>query len=155
MSTCAPRLGEELHPESFIRPQRVIDKVFIHCSAASRTSIDAKEINRWHMDRGWDCIGYHFFIKTDGVIQYGRNLERTPAAQGGHNSGAIAICLNGLDVKDFTDAQFAALTALCHEIDGQYTPPVTFHGHNEVAAKACPVFDYKRVLGLDDLGYIT
>ena len=29
---------------------------------------------------------------------------------------------------------------------------VTFHGHCEVAAKACPVFPYKAVLGLDAHG---
>ena len=28
----------------------------------------------------------------------------------------------------------------------------TFHGHREVAAKACPVYDYKSILRLDGFG---
>ena len=29
---------------------------------------------------------------------------------------------------------------------------MSFHGHREVASKACPVFDYKKVLKLDEYG---
>ena len=145
--SCAPRLGQRL--SEFKAPSRRVNRVFIHCSATSRDSIDAKEVHNWHKNRGWSCIGYHFFIRSDGVIEYGRDLERTPAAQSRHNTGTIAICLNGLNPWDFTEAQFDALKKLCYEINSQI-PEVTFHGHCEVSAKSCPVFDYKLVLGLEN-----
>lgn len=136
----------------FKKPKRAVQRVFLHCSAASRKNINAKEIDRWHKQRGWSGIGYHFFIKTDGTLEVGRNIERTPAAQGGHNRGTIAICLNGLLKSDFTEEQFVTLKDLCDEIDEAYEGKITFWPHNAVAAKACPVFDYKAVLQLDDKG---
>lgn len=131
----------------FKTPSRRIDRVFIHCSAASRVSVDAKEVDRWHRERGWSGIGYHFFICTDGLVQIGRDIERTPAAQSNNNRNTIAICVNGLNVGDFTEAQFDSLKKLCSDIN-QEIPGVTFHGHCEVSPKSCPVFDYNLVLGL-------
>lgn len=136
----------------FRKPRRAVDRVFIHCSAASRKNITAEEIDRWHKQRGWSGIGYHYFIRTDGTLEEGRPLWKTPAAQGGHNRGTIAICLNGLKVEDFTEAQFRSLRNLCEMINVAYSGKVTFHGHTEVSAKTCPVFDYKSVLQLDRKG---
>ena len=136
----------------FNKPKRAVKKVFIHCSAASRETVDAKEIDLWHKQRGWSGIGYHFFIKTDGTLEKGRSLDKVPAAQAGHNTFSIAICLNGLLVDDFKPEQFATLIKLCQEIDHQYSGNITFHGHCEVSAKTCPVFDYKKVLKLSQYG---
>lgn len=153
MSTCAPMLGRRV--ESFTKPNREVNRVFLHCSAASRESINAQEINQWHLDRGWNCIGYHFFCMTDGTPQYGRDIERVPSAQGGNNTGTIAICLNGLHESDFTQEQLDWVRSFCNEINLAYEGSITFHGHREVAAKECPVFDYKKVLSLDVNGYMN
>lgn len=141
----APQLGQKL--KEFDAPRRTVNRVFIHCSAASRRSIDAKEVDRWHRERGRSCIGYHLFIKTDGTVEMGRDISIIPAAQAKHNIGTIAICVNGLNVSDFTESQFDALRELCGDIHKQI-PHATFHGHCEVSFKSCPVFDYKKVLGL-------
>lgn len=139
----------------FKKPKRRVSRVFIHCSAASRPSVDAEEVDLWHRQRGWSEIGYHYFIKTDGTVEIGRDLEKTPAAQRFHNLWTIAICLNGLKPSDFTDRQFLHLKQLCIQINKAYEGKVTFHGHCEVAKKACPVFDYKHVLQLDKKGYLN
>ncbi len=109
-------------------------------------------MRQWHKERGWRDVGYHYFIRKDGVIEDGRSLEETPAAQQGHNTGTIAICLHGLKRENFTKAQFESVIALCQAIDRAYDNQLTFHGHCEVSAKTCPVFDYKTVLGLTDAG---
>lgn len=133
-------------------PTREIDRVFIHCSASDHDHHDDVSVMRnWHKNRGWRDVGYHFFIKKDGTIQKGRDVELTPAAQKGHNTATIAICLHGLDVDKFTEEQFDSLRDLCSEIL-LLEPNVTFHGHREVANKACPVFDYRSVLNLDAYG---
>lgn len=145
----------------FKKPARPVDRVFLHCSASERPEHDsAAVIDAWHKQNGWAGIGYHFFIRKDGTLEIGRDLEKTPAAQGGNNVRTIAICLHGLDRSGFTAAQFATLRELCGQINRAYRvlinggtrPGVTFHGHCEVAAKACPVFDYRAVLGLDGRG---
>jgi len=142
----------------FGKPNRLVDRVFIHCSASDQSSHDnIATIRRWHTDpsprgRGWSDVGYHYFIRKNGTLEAGRPLERTPAAQLNHNKGTIAICLHGLDKPKFTNTQLEKLKVLCLEINNAYSGELTFHGHREVAAKACPVIDYKAVLKLDPFG---
>lgn len=130
---------------------RPIDRVFIHCSASDNPKHDdVTVIDRWHRARGFDMVGYHHFIKKNGIIQNGRPLDRVPAAQAPHNTGTIAICLHGLKEENFTTAQASSLYKICRAIDESYD--VTFHGHKEVANKACPVIDYIGILRLDERG---
>jgi len=147
--SCAPKLGIRLN--KFVAPNRKIKKVYIHCSAASRKDIDANEVHLWHKRRGFSCIGYHYFMRSDAVIEQGRNIERMPSAQKRHNWRTLAICVNGLHISDFSAYQLNELLDFCKEINRQI-PGVTFHGHCEVSAKTCPVFGYKGVLGLDAKG---
>lgn len=137
-------------------PNRAVDRVFIHCSASDRPEHDDIAVmDRWHKNRGWLGVGYHFFIRKDGMVQSGRDLEHTPAAQAGHNTGSIAICLHGLVPQAFTRMQRKSLIALCGEIHRAYGGMVTFHGHGEVANKDCPVINVREVLGLDTDGSMT
>lgn len=141
------------------KPERAVDRVFIHCSASDNPAHDDIEvIKQWHTDkrpvgRGFSDVGYHYFITKDGRLQNGRSLEKQPAAQSGHNKGSLAICLHGLE--NFTEAQFKTLKLLCEKMYLVYEQKITFHGHNEVNRnKTCPVFDYKEVIGLDDSGHL-
>jgi N-acetyl-anhydromuramyl-L-alanine amidase AmpD len=146
---------------AFEKPTRPVERVFIHCSASDHPDHDSIEVmRRWHTDpkpqgRGWSDVGYHYFIRKTGRIEAGRSLERTPAAQRGHNTGTIAICLHGLEQAKFTGYQFHALSRICLQIHEAYDEQVTFHGHREVANKDCPVFDYRRVLGLSGDGVMS
>lgn len=141
----------------FIRPKRPIDRVFIHCTASSRPEHDNIEtIRGWHLDRGWSDVGYHFMIHRDGKISAGRDIEQTPAAQKGHNTGTIAVSLHGGQhgQDDFSPEQRQALVMFCDAIDNAYDGNVTFHGHEEVANKACPVLDYRTLLHLGTQGHM-
>ena len=135
----------------FTKPDRAVDRVFLHCSASDHSHHDnIATMRKWHVeDRGWSDVGYHFFIRKDGTVEDGRPLERPPAAQGGNNSGTIAICLHGLALENFTEAQHTALIRFCSEITATYQGMITFYGHCEVSSKVFLVFPYKAVLGLD------
>ena len=61
----------------------------------------------------------------------------------------------GLKQENFSGHQFNRLSKLCRLIDEVYDGQVTFHGHREVAAKDCPVFDYRRVIGLSQDGVLS
>jgi hypothetical protein len=138
------------------KPKRNVNTVFIHCSASNNLNHDnIKTIRRWHLERNFTDVGYHFFIQSNGTVETGRSLEEIPAAQAMHNTGSIAICLHGKEPKDFNENQFNSLRDLCNDIQRMYATALRFRGHNEVAKKLCPVFDYRRVLGLDANGYLT
>ena len=47
--------------------------IVIHCSQTRPSQkIGAKEIDRWHRERGWLKIGYGKVIKRDGTVEQGR-----------------------------------------------------------------------------------
>ena len=135
----------------FKKPKRKVSKAFIHCSDTDIKAHDnIQTIREWHIERGFNDVGYHYFIRKTGQIENGRPLEIVPAAQKGHNTGSIAICVSGS--KNYTDKSIEALKKLCIAINKVYNGKITFHGHCEVANKTCPVFDYKKVLKLDKNG---
>ena len=49
---------------------RRIDKIILYCSATlPGQRVDVETITRWHKERGFKTIGYHFFIdRSDGRI---------------------------------------------------------------------------------------
>ncbi len=133
---------------NYSKPKRAIDRVFIHCSASDNPKHDNVEtIRQWHKERGWSDIGYHFYIDKLGQRFKGRDIEKIPAAQVGHNKGSIAICLGGLN--NFTELQKGSLVILCEQINKAHNGDITFHGHCEVSPKTCPNFDYKTLLKLN------
>ena len=139
----------------FTKPSRNVQRVFIHCSASDHAHHDnIATMQQWHLARGFKNVGYHFFIQKDGTLEYGRDIEKTPAAQKGHNLNTLAICMHGLKAENFTEAQFETLKKLATQIEHNYKN-ISFHGHCEVSKKACPVFNYKKVLDLDTYGSLN
>lgn len=135
------------------KPARKVWCVFLHCSASDNPAHDyPKVMEDWHRERGFAEIGYHFFVQKNGTICEGRSLEKVPAAHQGHNTGSIAICAHGLKKELFTPEQLASVKALCYTLNRLYRGALSFHGHCEVSAKTCPVYDYKALLGLDSGG---
>lgn len=143
----------------FNKPKRPVTKTFIHCSDSDYPQHDNVEtIRQWHTSKDprdpskpWRDIGYHFVITKDGQVHAGRDLELIPAAQAGHNTGTIAICVTGK--KEFSDAQRDGLVEFCEEISSAYRGAMTFHGHCEVdPGRTCPNFDYKEWLMLEPDG---
>ena len=48
---------------------RKIKEIIIHCSATREgRDYTVADIDRWHRERGFFCIGYHFVIYRDGSI---------------------------------------------------------------------------------------
>lgn len=142
----------------FTAPRRDVHFVQVHCSASDRPEHDDVAVmRRWHLARGWADVGYHYFIRKDGTVEAGRDLEAVPSGIKGHNTGAIAVCLHGLAVERFTPAQFDALRGLSDQMNAAYADVggLRYVGHRELAAKDCPVFDYQAVLGLDEEGFRT
>jgi len=139
---------------------RRIDEIIIHCSATTEgKAYTVADIDLWHRQRGYRCIGYHYVITLDGMIHEGRNIEDIGAHCKDHNAHSIGICyVGGLDVsgrpKDTrTPQQKESMTSLIYSLVGKY-PYTYIYGHNELANKACPCFDvpaYLKEIGLDPI----
>ena len=129
---------------------RNINKIIVHCSATKEgKAFNVADIIRWHKQRGFATIGYHWVVLLDGTIQQGRAEMTMGAHCLGHNANSIGICyIGGLDrngqPKDTrTPAQKKALLELLKRLKKDY-PNATIHGHREFANKACPCFDAKN-----------
>lgn len=143
---------------------RKITGIVVHCSAtAEGKDFDASDIERWHKERKFNRIGYHFVIKLDGTIQTGRELTMAGAHVSGYNAHTIGICyIGGLDgkgkAKDTrTDEQKESLLWLIRAIKRHIKGGASFtvKGHRDYSPdqnrdgiiqkheriKECPCFD--------------
>lgn len=140
-----------------------VDKIVIHCSATRAwQDIGFEEINTWHKDPplNWSMCGYHFIIRRDGTLEYGRPLTRQGVHAKGHNRNSWAICMvgglddNGKAEDNFTPEQYATLRTVVMMLKA-IRPDAEVLGHRDLSpdlnddgvidpweyVKMCPCFD--------------
>jgi N-acetylmuramoyl-L-alanine amidase len=130
-----------------------IHNLVVHCSASKpKLFVDASVIDRWHRERGFLKIGYHYVILRDGTVQKGRKDSEVGAHVEGYNTGSLGICLvgglndsTGKSENNFTKEQFASLSALLFKLSLEH-PGATVLGHRDFpnVHKDCPCFDTKE-----------
>lgn len=112
------------------------DEIILHHAEASRASVE--EVNRWHLERGWTGIGYHFYIRKDGKVYRGRPEWAVGAHAQGHNSRAIGICVEGSYMTEtMPQAQLDALKDLIRTEMRKY-PGAKLLRHKDVNSTDCP-----------------
>ena len=127
---------------------RVINEIIIHCSATPEgKDFTVADIDRWHRQRGFNSIGYHWVIYRNGMRAKGRDESIIGAHCTGHNSHSIGVCYiggiagDGKTPKDTrTNEQKTALRSILVELRHRY-PNAKIHSHRDYAKKACPSFD--------------
>lgn len=138
--------------------------IAIHCSATKEgKDYHAADMDKWHRERGFKKIGYHYVITLDGIIEQGRKLDEVGAHVQGYNSVSLGVCyIGGLDEngkpKDTrTEAQKQTLIDLLTILRGEY-PDAIIQGHRDFSPdvngdgiitpdefiKDCPCFDAKK-----------
>jgi N-acetylmuramoyl-L-alanine amidase len=124
----------------------------VHCSATPATqAVTVKDIDRWHREKGWRMVGYHYVITREGEVQKGRPTWMAGAHALGVNGTSLGICMagganeKGKSQNNFTDDQFAALGELLINLQAEH-PNVEVIGHRDVPNNAtdCPGFDVRR-----------
>lgn len=147
-----------------------IDTIVIHCSATREgQDVRAADIDKWHKERGFKCIGYNYVIDLDGTVETGRPLTmdgahcNTAGTSGKvYNKHSIGICyVGGLDKKGNakdtrTKKQKKALQKLVNELVMEY-PITEIIGHRDASPdingdgqitsnewiKMCPCFNVR------------
>jgi N-acetyl-anhydromuramyl-L-alanine amidase AmpD len=114
-------------------------KIIIHCSATPNgREHKAEDIHRWHLNRGWSGIGYHYVIPITGNIEVGRPHYWHGSHALNNNANSLGVCVIGTDA--YSESQWHLLKVLVTRLMSKY-PSAKVIGHNEVSAKTCPGFD--------------
>ncbi|MGC1471541.1 MAG: N-acetylmuramoyl-L-alanine amidase [Psychroserpens sp.] len=142
---------------------RAINHIVIHCTATrEHQDFKAADIDRWHKDRGWSGIGYHYVVRLDGTVEKGRPDAKNGAGVRGHNHDSIhVVYVGGLDksgkAKDTrTKRQKYELLLLVIKLKKKY-PCADVSGHRDFSIdrnkngiiesnermKECPCYDAK------------
>ena len=148
---------------SMQQSRRKIKEIIIHCSATPEgVDYTIDDIRKWHKDRGWSDIGYHFVIYRDGTVMLGRSIALVGAHCLGHNANSVGICyIGGLEnkpnipmgmqkTKDTrTEEQKNSLLSLLMTLKKLY-PEAKIYGHHDFDKhRECPCFDaqaeYRRL----------
>lgn len=129
---------------------KAVEYIVIHCSATKEDqNFTVEDIRRWHRQRGWMDVGYHFVITRDGEVQKGRPHDVPGAHVRGFNHISLGICMVGGVESDgkkpesnYTAFQWKALEALVTDLHTLH-PDATVLGHRDMpnVNKACPSFD--------------
>ena len=141
-------VGDSTWNKLNVKNNRIIKEIIVHCSATPEgKDFTVLDIKKWHLERGFSDIGYHYVIYRDGSINKGRDESKIGAHCTGHNSYSIGVCYVGGVAKDGktakdtrTDAQKKSLLSLLRNLKMKY-PQASIHSHRDYANKACPSFD--------------
>jgi len=135
--------------------------VILHCSDTPdypETDVrfdrfGADDINLWHIERGWDKIGYHFIVRRTGVLETGRLCSAPHAFEvgahcSGHNLESIGVCYIGRESP--TKNQIEKLKSLYLMIKKVFGIDKTqwFAHHHFNSAKTCPGFPIENFTNL-------
>lgn len=131
---------------------RTIKEIILHCSATKEgKDFTVADITRWHKQKGYDTIGYHFVIYRDGSIHAGRAEQVIGAHCKNRNRNTIGICyIGGLDEDGFpkdtrTKQQKSSLVKLVKLLMRKYgLSRENIRGHYEFSSKACPSFSVEE-----------
>lgn len=96
---------EELRAELRNVSREVTEFVTHWTETPTNKNIGSEEINKIHLDLGYEGIGYHYVIRRDGSLQRGRpvNIEGQHAQVNGHNARSIGIVfVGGINVPSGT-----------------------------------------------------
>jgi N-acetyl-anhydromuramyl-L-alanine amidase AmpD len=139
-----------------------VKNIVVHCSDSGFGC--RKVITGWHLQHGWDDVGYHYIIMNgrpfstkdylaslDGSTECGRPPTISGAHVKGMNTKSLGVCLIGK--HEFSYAQMDALLRLLRELMARYGLPASaVIGHYETPTgsqqgKTCPNFDMDALRG--------
>lgn len=121
--------------------------IIIHCSDSPHGRGDnAKTIHKWHTERGFDGVGYHYVVLEDGAVEAGRPEYWDGAHTKGYNDKSIGICMIGED--SFTDKQISSVQSIVKMLQHEYNiPNENVLGHyetNGAGGKTCPNYSMEH-----------
>ena len=89
-----------------LQNENLINTIILHHSGVS-VEQSVEVIHNYHKNtRGYAGIGYHFYVRKNGEIYKGRNINWVGAHAYKYNTNSIGICFEGdFDTEQMTVAQ--------------------------------------------------
>ena len=129
---------------------RELNRIILHSTATQEgKDYDIDDIRKWHLQRGFSDVGYHFVIYRNGIIAKGRSLSIQGAHTLGHNDDSVGVAyIGGIDAtgkaKDTrTVAQKVSMRALILYLRLRYRISNVM-GHKQCSHTECPSFDSEK-----------
>lgn len=119
------------------------DQIVIHHTGnPTDDDLSTAAIHASHRAKGWTCIGYHYVIRKNGVIEEGRPHWTVGAHAYGDNGHTIGIHVCGnFEEAEPTDEQIESTAMLLANLCTDYGLPIDrdhIVGHRELMSTACP-----------------
>ena len=128
----------------------------IHCSATrSNQNYTVEQLMRDHKARRFRTIGYHFYIRRDGVMTQHRKILEKGAHCLPYNHCSIGICYegglneDGIPCDTRTKKQTERMVDLLKNLHRLF-PKARIVGHRDLPGttpKECPCLDAQKVFG--------
>ena len=99
------------------------ERIVIHHTAVADMAKGgtAAQIHAMHRQNGWAGIGYHYFIRPDGMIEQGRRPPMVGAHAWQNNQNTVGVCLAGdFNINRPTPAQMRAVKDLVARLCRRY-----------------------------------
>ena len=84
---------KELTQNANWKPRNETKRIVLHHAEATTCSIH--DINKWHIENGWDGAGYNFLVRKDGKIYEGRPIDIIGSHTKMYNYDSVGICFEG------------------------------------------------------------
>ena len=116
------------------------EMIVLHHAAAKSCTV--QQVHKWHLNKNWSGIGYHYFISRDGQIFRGRPEDTVGAHITGHNSKSIGVCFEGdYTTQTMPQAQLEAGKELVAYLKDRYKI-TKIKGHRDLMATSCPGINF-------------
>ena len=130
--------------------KRKINLIVLHCYGTKEgQNFTVKDVDKWHKQRGWKKIGYHYVIDLDGTVHAGRDESEIGAHATGYNAYSLGISYcggcdkNGKAKDTRTKEQKESMLKLVHDLLKKYNLTLeNVKCHNQLCknGKQCPSF---------------
>ena len=124
--------------------------IVIHSSNTKpNADISIRDVDEWHRKSGLLKVGYHFFIRREGLIDVGRSPNEIGAHTKEHDVDSVSVCLagglntRGVTAPDYSKGQLESLFVLIKTLKYMYSD-AKIVGHRDLSETECPSFDVKE-----------
>lgn len=112
------------------------NELILHHSAIEDMTVD--EVHQKHIENGWSGIGYHYFIRKDGMIYQGRPEDMIGAHVKENNINTLGVCLEGnFENTELTQQQEKSVLNLLRYLFLKYDIE-SLKGHRDLGETLCP-----------------
>ena len=124
--------------------------IVIHSTQTKpNANINIRTVDEWHRKRGMLKVGYHFFIRREGLIEVGRGVNDIGSHTKENDLDSVSVCLagglntRGIVAPDYAKEQVETLFVLVKTLIHMY-PDAYVVGHRDLSTTECPSFNVKE-----------